>query len=323
MKEVGVIFDKSGKGGGIYNQSVFDGIEDCFNVEMHEIIRPQKNKFYNFSKLYYNLSKIKGEKFVWIRTLNSVLTLPFDNTHGKNIAIIHHIDNSLKPVPTKILSDVIDKVLIHNLSSVDTIVVVSQYWKQYFERLGFKSIKVIYNPFILEEFKFSDNSIDAFKEKYHLSEKPIIYLGNCQKAKGVIEAYDALKEFDAYFVTSGAKDVNLPVIHLNVDYNEYLKLLRSSSVAVTMSKFNEGWCRTAHEAMICKTPVVGSGKGGMEELLTGGKQIICHDFSKLRECVEYAMDNSKLGEIGYEFATQECFTLDFFKNQWVKLIDEQ
>ena len=44
-------------------------------------------------------------------------------------------------------------------------------------------------------------------------------------------------------------------------------LLQAASVAVTMSKFNEGWCRTAHEAMLCKTPVVGSGMGGMGELL--------------------------------------------------------
>ena len=187
--------------------------------------------------------------------------------------------------------------------------------------MGHNSIEIIYNPFNLEEFTFSDDDIEKFKAKYQFSEKPIIYLGNCQKAKGVVEAYSALKGLDAHFVTSGAKDVNLPALHLNVNYREYLMLLQASSVAITMSKFNEGWCRTAHEAMLCKTPVVGSGLGGMGELLEGGKQIICPDFSKLRDCVEYSMAESKLGEAGYTFASQDRFTRGFFKDKWVNLVN--
>jgi len=199
--------------------------------------------------------------------------------------------------------------------------VISRFWKEHFELLGYESVEIIYNPFDLKEFTFSDDDIDKFKAKYQLSGKPIIYLGNCQRAKGVVEAYEALKGLDAHLVTSGAKDVDLPATHLNVSYREYLMLLRASSVAVTMSKFNEGWCRTAHEAMLCKTPVVGSGKGGMRELLEGGKQIICQDFSKLRDCVEYAMSDSKLGEAGYAFASQDCYTIEFFKNKWVDLVN--
>lgn len=322
MKDVGVVFDKSGKGGGIYNQLITDVVKDNFNAEIYEVIRLQRNKPYNFSKLYYNLSKLHGQKDVWIRTSNSVVTLPFDKTYGKNIALIHHIDNSLKSVPTKVLSNILDKVLIHNLNLVDKIVVVSQFWKEYFETLGYDSVEVIYNPFDLKGFTFNDDDIDKFKAKYQLSEKPIIYLGNCQKAKGVVEAYEALKELNVHFVTSGAKDVNLPATHLNVGYREYLLLLQASSAAVTMSKFNEGWCRTAHEAMLCKTPVVGSGMGGMRELLEGGGQIICPDFSKLRDCVEYAMGDSKLGETGYAFASQDRFTLGFFKDKWVDLVND-
>lgn len=321
MKDVGIIFDNSGKGGGVYNQLVVNVMKEKFNINTYEVIRSQRNKLYNFSKLYYNLSKLHGQKDVWIRTSNSVITLPFDNTQGKNVAIIHHIDNSIKPVSTRVLSDLLDKVLLRNLSLVDKIVVVSQFWKEYFEALGYDSIEVIYNPFYLEEFAFSDDDINEFKAKYQLSGKPIIYLGNCQRAKGVVEAYEALKSLDAHLVTSGVKDVDIPVTHLNVSYREYLMLLRASSVAVTMSKFNEGWCRTAHEAMLCKTPVVGSGKGGMRELLEGGKQIICQDFSKLRDCVEYAMGDSKLGEAGYAFASQDCYTIEFFKNKWVDLVN--
>lgn len=321
MKDVGVIFDRSQKGGGIYNQLVIDALKDHFNVETYGILRSQQKRLYNYSKLYYHLSKLWGQKDVWIRTANSVITLPFDRTHGRNIAIIHHIDNSQKSASLKELSNILDKVMLHNLKSVDTIVVVSQFWKDYFETRGYDSIEVIYNPFNFEIFSFHDTDVEKFKEKYGMSGKPIIYLGNCQKSKGVVEAYNALKGLDAYFVTSGAKDVDLPVIHLNIDYRDYLTLLHASSVAVTMSKFNEGWCRTAHEAMLCKTPVVGSGKGGMGELLKGGNQIICSDFSKLRDCVEGAMDDPTLGKQGYAFATQECFTFNFFKKNWVNVVD--
>lgn len=321
MKTVGVIFDNSGRGGGVYNQLVPDVIKDSFNVELYDLVQPQKRKLTGYAKLYYKLSKIHGQKDVWIRTANCVAALPLDGTRGKNITLVHHIDNSVKPASTKLLSHIVDRVIIRNLRRVDKIVVVSQYWKDYFEELGHNSIEVIYNPFNLEEFTFADDDVEAFKVKHHLSEKPIIYLGNCQKAKGVVEAYNNLKGLDAYFVTSGAKDVNLPAVHLNVSYREYLMLLRASSVVVTMSKFNEGWCRTAHEAMLCKTPVVGSGLGGMGELLEGGKQIICPDFSKLRDCVEYAMADLKLEEAGYTFASQNRFTLGAFKDKWVNLVN--
>lgn len=87
------------------------------------------------------------------------------------------------------------------------------------------------------------------------------------------------------------------------------------------SSFKEGWCRTAHEAMLCKTPVVGSGMGGMRELLEGRKQIICSVLSNLKEYVEYAMSDSTIGKSGYSFASQEYFSLEFFKNKWVDLIN--
>lgn len=322
MKDVGIIFDKSGKGGGIYNLMVVDVLKETFCIETYEIIRSQQNRLYNFSKLYHELMKLDGQKEIWIRTSNPIITLPFDKTQGKNIAIIHHIDNSQDPVCTKTLNNFLTNLLMRNLNLVEKIVVVSQFWRERFESLGYDSIEVIYNPFDLEEFTFSNDDIDRFKEKYQLSGKPIIYLGNCQKAKGVVEAYEALKGLDAHFITSGKKDVVLPTFHLNVNYREYLTLLKASSVAIAMSKFNEGWCRTAHEAMLCKTPVVGSGMGGMGELLRGGKQIICPDFSNLKDCVKYAMGNSNIGEAGYAYASQYCFTLDCFKNKWVNLLNE-
>jgi glycosyltransferase involved in cell wall biosynthesis len=112
--------------------------------------------------------------------------------------------------------------------------------------------------------------------------------------------------------------VKISAPNLNLSYGEYLLLLKSSSVVITMSTFKEGWNRTAHEAMLCKTPVVGSGLGGMQELLDGGGQIICEDFSQLREKVLYVLDHPEIGEKGYEFAKQ--FTIERFNEAWLNLI---
>jgi len=74
--------------------------------------------------------------------------------------------------------------------------------------------------------------------------------------------------------------------------------------------------------MLLKTPVIGSGSGGMEELLEGGKQIICNDFNVLREKVNYLLNNPKIriqtGKNGFDFAKQ--FTLERFEEEWLILI---
>ena len=88
-----------------------------------------------------------------------------------------------------------------------------------------------------------------------------------------------------------------------------------------MSQFAEGWCRVAHEAMLCGTPVLGSGKGGMRELLEPGRQIICGDFGALRHEAEGLLENSarrvKLGQAGAENGKQ--FTFERFQAAWLQL----
>lgn len=125
-------------------------------------------------------------------------------------------------------------------------------------------------------------------------------------------------------ITSEENQIKIPVRNLEIDYKEYLRLLKASSIVIVMSKFKEGWCRTAHEAMLLKTPVIGSGKGGMKELLEGGKQIICENFDSLRERVEYLLNypgvREKMGEDGYNFAKD--FTLERFKRDWLELLSK-
>jgi glycosyltransferase involved in cell wall biosynthesis len=245
--------------------------------------------------------------------------MPYDGTKGNNIALIFHIDYSFQPAYLKPSWRILEKIFYHHLKKVDAIITISKYWQNHFLERGYPKVDLIYNAFDTDQFHFEAEEICEFKKKFGLEGKPIIYLGNCQRIKGVLEVYEHLKGLEAHLVTSGRREVDLPALNLNLDYRDYLLLLRSSSLVITMSKFKEGWNRTAHEAMLCKTPVIGSGLGGMRELLEGGRQIICEEDANLKEKVYYALDHPELGEIGYEFA--KAFTVKKFNDEWLNLTE--
>jgi glycosyltransferase involved in cell wall biosynthesis len=285
-----------------------------------EIINVGLDRFqvYLYPVVFSRLCRISGNKDLWVRNFDSVVTLPFDRTKGKNIAMIFHIDHSLRPAFLKPLSGMEEKLFYRHLKKADAIVTISRYWQDHFQERGYSNVYLIYNAFEMNSFHFDEGEVLSFKKRFKLGDKPILYLGNCQRIKGVVEAYEQLKDLEVQIVTSGRKEVDLPILNLNLEYRDYLLLLKSSSVVLTMSKFKEGWNRTAHEAMLCKTPVIGSGLGGMKELLDGGRQIVCNDFSDLKERVSYALDHPELGEAGLEYARR--FTVKRFNDEWVRLV---
>jgi glycosyltransferase involved in cell wall biosynthesis len=326
IKEIEWIEFASSRYGGVwYNQQSRKAISKHFDLELVSLKAEHlKNRRYlKFLELFYYLLQLKGEKDLWIRDFYSVLSLSRRKTKGKNLALIFHIDFLKFPLLSKIPLFLMEKLFFYRqLRKVDAILTISEYWKNYFLDKGYKNVYKIYCGFDLNNFNISDQEVIDFKKKYNLESKPIIYLGNCQKAKGVVDAWHALKGMDAHLVTSGKRHTNVPTLNLDLDYRDYLKLLKASSVVLTMSKFKEGWCITAHEAMLLKTPVIGSGLGGQHELLEGGNQIICKDFKNLREKVEYLLNHkeaSKIqGEKGFNFAKN--FTVEKFEEEWTDLI---
>lgn len=325
MKEIGWIQISSRKyGGGIYEERLKEILDSDFNFEPVNInSKTKKTGYARIPEILWEITRTKGKKDLWIRDMYTSPTLGFDKTSGKNMVIIHHIDFSQSRGLAKIIDFFIGKIIYASLKKADVIVTVSEYWKNHFQKLGYRNVYKIYNSFDVSDFNISDSEVADFKRKYNLSEKPVIYIGNCQEAKGVREVYQALKDLDVTLVTSGEEFVKIPALNLNLEYKDYLRLLKASTLAVIMSKIKEGWCRTAHEAMLLKTPVIGSGLGGMGELLEGGKQIISPDFSSLREKVEYLLDRKEvrenMGEQGYEFA--KGFTKERFKADWLNLIE--
>lgn len=326
MKIGWIEISKKKYGGIVYNEEARQALLNDFDVEL--IIREAKYfknfKYFKIPESIIYLTTLGGYKDLWIRDFYSVLTMPFDRTSGKNMAIVHHDDFSGYPTLTRPIFKIAKQIFYRNLKKVDAIVVVSEYWKKYFLDKGYKNVYRIYNAFALNEFNISQAEIDEFRGRHKLIDKPIIYLGNCQKPKGVVEAYNALKDLDVHLVTSGSPMVNIPAQNLNLDRREYLCLIKASSIILTMSKFKEGWCRTAHEAMLCKTPVIGSGLGGMRELLEGGGQIVCENFSDLKNEVKFLIKNPErakvIGENGYNFAKN--FTKEKFDEEWINLANK-
>ncbi|MFH1714511.1 MAG: glycosyltransferase family 4 protein [Candidatus Nealsonbacteria bacterium] len=326
MKTIGWIKISSRKYGGVaYEELAREALSGDFDVELVEMKSNIFKKGYlRAPEIILNLVKLKGERDLWVRDNNTIITLPFSRIKGKTLAMVHHIDFSTAPFWSKPLDLIVEKLIYFGLKKADFIVTVSKYWQEHFLKRGYKNVFKIYNAFNIPEYNFKNEEIAEFKKKYNLEGKPIIYLGSCQKAKGVLESYKALSGLNVHLITSGEPFFKSPARNLQVPYREYLKLLKASDIVLAMSKFKEGWCRVAHEAMLLKIPVVGSGLGGMRELLESGKQVVCPDFESLREKVEYLLKYSevraKMGEDGYNFAKD--FTLGRFKAEWVSLVNK-
>ncbi len=314
---------KKAYGGTVYSDMVQSVLSKHHDLETINV-GLENFKKHLYPQVLYRLMKISGEKDIWVRNFDSVITMPYDGTKGKNIALIFHVDQSFQPIYFRLPWAILERIFYRRLKEIDTIVTISKYWQDHFLKRGHPNVRLIYNGFDTDQFQFAAAEVDDFKRRFRLKNKPIVYIGNCQRIKGVVEVYERLKGMDIHLVTSGRREVEIGAVNLNLTYREYLLLLKASSVVITMSKFKEGWNRTAHEAMLCKTPVVGSGLGGMRELLEEGGQVICQGWDELNQKVAHALNHPELGEAGYAFAKH--FTIQRFEAEWLdffRTMDEE
>jgi glycosyltransferase involved in cell wall biosynthesis len=314
-----------GDGGGAYEAMASQCLTTEFSLVKHSLDfrRWGALKYVaaplEFGRINRLLRSLPGDSVV-VKTFSAALVNP--RNQPPNIVIVHHVDGN----STNWLYAACEHRLISRLKHATAVVVVSEYWKRRLAlSLEVKNIHVIHNGFRTEEFSVLPHERDTFKSRYGLLGKPIVYLGAYQADKGVIEAAEALKDVDAHLVSSSHFNNGLPpgrLRCLHLGRRDYIRLLASSTVAIAMSQFAEGWCRSAHEAMLCGTPVVGSGYGGLSELLEGGRQIICPDFGSLRSVIEDLLHDAgkraELGTRGREFA--RLFTYERFRSEWIHLV---
>jgi glycosyltransferase involved in cell wall biosynthesis len=306
-------------GGAAYREALCKALAGKYDVERFKVTGESGIVPSVRLRRMVQIAKVKKTKDVWIRDFYPVVGMSFRRNPGKNIGLFHHMQTEGEE--SDALGRLFGRLFLYSIRKCDRVVTVGEYWKNYLQGHGARSVRVIQNAMEPERFKFELEEIEEFRNRYSLTNSNVIYIGNCRRQKGVVEVHEVLKDRGYTLVTSGEPDVDLPCLNLNLSYREYLLLLKISSVVVTMSKFREGWCRNAHEAMLCKTPVVGSGAGGMAELLEGGKQLMCQDIYELPRLVEKAeKERKRMGEEGYQFASR--FTLERFEREWLDLVDE-
>jgi glycosyltransferase involved in cell wall biosynthesis len=304
-------------GGGIYGEyiSKLDGVETIPLIK-----KAKKNRFAKLFEYYFNLYRFsKTNQFdIVIRNMDACF---FMRKNQKNIVVFHHYDTIAKSKLLNLYQKIIYKNLLSKLNEIDVLVVVSEYWREHFEKQGIQNIQIIYNPFDIALYQQrTDTEKKAFKAKYGLGNRPIVYIGNPQVEKGADKTYAALKHMDIDIVTSGIAHIELPTLHLDLSFYDYITLLQIADVSVLMSMLKEGWNRVALESLLCKTPVIGTGYGGMGELLRESQQTICRDFSKLPELVQNKIQNPYVPKESYAYALS--FDVEKFNNSWREILYE-
>jgi len=319
LRVVHLLTAKKGSGGNIYARYLDElSCKECDFETAYIVPKPTVNRFAKFMAYMRGLKQMsQRECDMAIRHAEACF---FMHTRYKNIVLFHHYD----PAPSSLFVNIFQRLaywqMMKSLDRIDTLVVVSSYWKVYFQKRGFDRVEVVYNPFEVDKYLHCTEKMqEDFRKKYALEGKPIVYIGNPQRAKGTDKTYEALKELDVYLVTTGSGNLHLPIPHLNLSFEEYIVLLHTASVSVFMSQIHEGWHRGAHESILCRTPVIGSGKGGMGELMHHTQQRVCDSFDTLKGYVVQALESpTPVSKEAWEYA--KGFDLDRFYTDWKRVI---
>jgi glycosyltransferase involved in cell wall biosynthesis len=308
-----------------YGGDIFeDEMEEAFQSAGHKVQEfnpvPQGqgrlHKVPGYLKNLMTISNRAQNSDYVMRAMNHVF---FMDQSPKQIVVAYHYDTAYCHPLVKAHHYMTLRSLIGNKDKISKLVVISKYWRDYFHELGFQNIETIYCGFDKNEFVADSKIVESLQTKINPGDKKIVYIGNSQKKKGADKAYEILKDRkDILLVTSGNKDVNLPCLNLELNRKEYLAFLSLSDVVVTFSQFKEGWNRVAHEAMMMGVPVIGSGYGGMGELLSGGGQKIIRDCSLLGKSLDEVLKDREIGLRGKEFA--QTFTRDRFNKACIDLV---
>lgn len=307
-------------GGNIYNRNVLKVITNRYDVKKIELGVNSKIKGHTYitgllTKIFLN----SNYKDINILDYGIACNLKKKKYNGKFITIFHHYDinETNKKIKWKRLADNFIKNCIHNNINV---VVVSKYWKDYLQSKGISNIEIIYNSFDASLY-IASKLRGQFLKDNGLNENPIIYIGKNSHVKSK-KTYQLIKELsNKYQIVTTGKNIEFEgPINLDLSFYDYVNLLYYSSLTILLTPFEEGWSRIAHESILCGTPVIGNGSGGMKELLELTNQ-------RVRESNELSLDEIKSivnsGERVKEKDINQIkiFDLNYFKKEWIKLLD--
>lgn len=308
-------------GGYAYENDIVKVLDKHLNIETVDIIQSSKLSTLLTAVEYFIKAKLKTNSYV----LLNFTTIPFFSLwKGRNIVVIHHIDWSQCSKISSIYQSFCLFILRLNKKRWKKIVVVSEYWAVHLENLGFDNIEIIHNSIELPKNLKPRLNCKEIKEKYNLPSQQFIYLGNPQKGKGWQIAFNLLSKLNYIFILTGITDQSFKnteypekVQYLNLTYDEYLQVISCAECSVLLSQFKEGWNRTAHESLLLGTPVIGSGTGGMKELLkNAGQPIFCKSKQDLVNILKEVLANrATYAEKGVEGIRK--YTFEAFEKKWL------
>ncbi|MCF8302744.1 MAG: glycosyltransferase family 4 protein [Bacteroidales bacterium] len=213
------------------------------------------------------------------------------------------------------------------------IITVSHYEKHRIaDFFGFKNSKLeaVYNG-VGEKFKkiHNENLLDEIKNKYHLPERFIFFLGNTDPKKntpGVLKAFSALikeldkkiplvlLDFDEDDLDRVLDDINDPdlkehIILTGYVINKDLPAIYNLSELFLYPSLRESFGIPILEAMSCGTPVITSNTSSMPEVAGDAGMIVDpYDPPQIKEAILRLLNDNKLKENliskGYEQAAK-------------------
>ena len=313
-------------GGDEYERMVVDVLRSAPGLELREVpLWISGRRIVNLPSVASQIATLRVTKRSDVRVLTLDAALLRSQLARDSIVIVHHLDWSMSRY--RAVLELLTERLVKRLALARRVVVVSDFWAEYLAGAGVRDVDTIYNAFEVDSYGASAHDIAAFRADYGFGDRPIVYLGKLGKGKGWRRALSALKGLQATLLGTGApqRTENGHVCRMTFPARDYRIMLAASSVVVAMSEFDEGWCRVAHEGILSRTPVVGSGRGGMRELLVGGGQVVCGDFRNLRSHVVKLLRDPaaarRAGELGRGFA--ERFDTTRFQQSWLELVGKE
>lgn len=167
-----------------------------------------------------------------------------------------------------------------NLLKCNIIIALTEYWKEFFEGLGFENVIVVPN--------IVDSPIIQEK-KYHDDKVHILYLGLITKAKGIYDLLDVINkhkaEFDGKIILHiGGNGETTPLQNIIKEHNlsnivqfegwvsgdKKVELLNNADVFILPS-YTEGLPISILEAMSYSLPVITTPVGGIPEVVKDGE----------------------------------------------------
>jgi hypothetical protein len=268
MPKILYISHGASKTGGYFHES-----EMCKNLGETQEVRFEKNfrGFWQWILLFFKAFIVKNNAEVIVTVARLAWPVLLRNAFQKRkiILVLHNDDsNDGKPKLYRILLGNYLKYIAKHPNKYN-LVVVSEYWKQYFQNIYGTSLQVHVYPNLFHSEKY------YFFRDISKKEPALIHLGMySEKAdlKAYLKLIYALKQkgYSCYFSSSTEQEiVDVPISYFPT-HEAYVKQMARSAYTIILNRVNEGWPRLVHESFLCGTQVISTGGGGLNDLLACG-----------------------------------------------------